>query len=1134
VTIVASVGDWLGAITILVLVGLGIRWIAGYRRRRGERTDARLTGGAVSPVPGGRELDTEQQQLLRAEADRLEERFEGAAASRNVLLADDAFRRVLARVRSFELPTESLVSLASSYDGWVARLVLPLLAEREDIPDRWLLMVVRRLPPAPWDLAGMLLLSLENAPGEVIGNVLAKADDVRNDDLAALITARVESGRESVDQELMRRHVPLSMTEEIQGLLDTYELPPSVEETFREWLESALDFGEVGRYVKLWSRPYAQEQTPALVEGRRAEVADELVASLAELPARSVVLVGEHGVGKTALVRAALEQLEDGWVVFEAGAAQINADAMYVGQLEGRIEDLVQRLHGRQAIWIFPAFEEALWAGTYANHPTGLLDTLLPHVESGTVRIVAEITPASYELLIAKRPRVQSAFRALRLRPLTETETVAVLEHALASHGEELAADRAVLADAYELAQQFLPGVAQPGGALRLLQAAADDASERDARSFDTSDVLSALAALTGLPLALLDANRPLELEAVTAFFNERVLGQDVAVGTVVDRIALVKAGLTDPTRPLGVFLFVGPTGTGKTELAKTLAQFMFGSSSRLVRIDMSEYQTPDALERLLADTSVEGTGAPLIAAVRKDPFSVVLLDEFEKAAAPVWDLFLQVFDDGRLTDRSGRTTDFRRCVIIMTSNVGSALQAGPGLGFSGVEQPFNPGEVERALRRTFRPEFLNRIDQLIVFEPFGRSEMRELLAKELQDVVRRRGIRSKPWAIEVDESATAFLLEEGFSPTLGARPLKRAVEQHLLTPLARAMVGAEPPEGDQFLFVTAQGGRIQVRFVGLDENEPPGPAEATAEPAAGEALDARDLRGLLRSGRFPPAAQRGLLAELGEIDLRLRNEIIERKHVALDQLSAPGFWELDDRFDVLAEIEYLDRFEAACGTAAKLGERLRRQLERSAGDGERTDADLCTLLASRLYVLGSALDGIDAAAPFEVFLRLRIVASPEGGGEDEREFLATLVDMYLAWSQRRGMQARVLERSDGEAVLHVGGLGCSVILAAETGLHVLEVADAQGGPDARDGRSAERVTIGVQVTSCWPGDRTHPDALARQAREAFASADAPAQVVRRYRSAPSSLVRDAVRGYRTGRLDSVLAGDFDLFAGST
>jgi hypothetical protein len=212
VTIVASVGDWLGAITILVLVGLGIRWIAGYRRRRGERTDARLTGGAVSPVPGGRELDTEQQQLLRAEADRLEERFEGAAASRNVLLADDAFRRALARVRSFELPTESLVSLASSYDGWVARLVLPLLAEREDIPDRWLLMVVRRLPPAPWDLAGMLLLSLENAPGEVIGNVLAKADDVRNDDLAALITARVESGRESVDQELMRRHVPLCWT----------------------------------------------------------------------------------------------------------------------------------------------------------------------------------------------------------------------------------------------------------------------------------------------------------------------------------------------------------------------------------------------------------------------------------------------------------------------------------------------------------------------------------------------------------------------------------------------------------------------------------------------------------------------------------------------------------------------------------------------------------------------------------------------------------------------------------------------------------------------------------------------------------------------------------------------------------
>ena len=262
----------------------------------------------------------------------------------------------------------------------------------------------------------------------------------------------------------------------------------------------------------------------------------------------------------------------------------------------------------------------------------------------------------------------------------------------------------------------------------------------------------------------------------------------------------------------------------------------------------MSEYQTPDSHERLLADANIEGGGAPLIASVRKDPFAVVLLDEFEKAAQPIWDLFLQVFDDGRLTDKHGRTADFRRCVIILTSNVGSAIAGGGStLGFERAEPVFRPEQVERALASHFRPEFLNRLDRVVVFRPFERSQMHALLDKELADVTQRRGWRGRPWAVELDESAIAFLIEQGFSPELGARPLKRAVERHLLAPLARAIVAGNVPEGEQFLFVTAPNDEIEVTFVDPDADD------AVAEDAGGAAETDRDRAVSGPPGRSQP-----------------------------------------------------------------------------------------------------------------------------------------------------------------------------------------------------------------------------------------------------------------------------------------
>ncbi len=261
-------------------------------------------------------------------------------------------------------------------------------------------------------------------------------------------------------------------------------------------------------------------------------------------------------------------------------------------------------------------------------------------------------------------------------------------------------------------------------------------------------DLLVTLSQLTGLPVEMLDEREGLDLAELRSFFERRVLGQPEAVECLVERAAMIKAGLTDPTRPQGVFLFVGPTGTGKTEIAKTLAEFLFGSPDRMIRLDMSELQTWESQGRILGDADETSDSAALVNLIRKQPFSVVLLDEFEKAHASVWDLFLQVFDDGRLTDRRGNTADFRHSVIIMTSNLGATLPHGASVGFS-QEAQFAAGSVERAVARAFRREFVNRIDRVVVFRPLGRGVMRDLLRKELNDVLTRRGLRTRQWAVE-------------------------------------------------------------------------------------------------------------------------------------------------------------------------------------------------------------------------------------------------------------------------------------------------------------------------------------------------------------------------------------------------
>ena len=1086
-------------VVVGVLALLGLLAAIGLIQEAGSAGLRRLRRRSADELPDFDFDGDDAVAVAQANAEALD--VEGAwfMMTPEALVLEPLFDQAVAALADDETPVSDVIDLSRHPDGWAASMALAALERRDDVPDDWVDAAIRALPrPSNCEDALQLRAIARHASAPVIGRILGRYEGINPAYVVAFARSRIEGG-EPVSVETFEGNITAGQADDVAAYLDRFgaEMGAEVRAAFEEWRTLQL-FGSIGR---VWQRPF--DRPPTLLAGRRAELVDLIVGALSSAPRRSVLLVGEHGAGKTALARAALDRIED-VTVFEATASQVLAGQVFVGELDARVKRLADGMRGRSTIWSLPELQEALFAGQHHRSPHGLLDALLPHIESGTITLVAEVTPTALDVLRAARPRVMSAFDVIRVPTPDQEDSIAVARHALEHDGLDVTTDNQTLTRSYDLAQQFLPGVAPPGALLRLVGTTAADAHEDGRDSFDGADVLATLAAASGLPLTLLDAAAPLRLEDVRAFFERRILQQPDAVTCVVERIAMIKAGLTDPTRPLGVFLFLGPTGTGKTEIAKTLAEFLFGSPDRLVRLDMSEFQTPASLERLLSESTHERQGAALISAVRRDPFSVVLLDEFEKAAEPVWDVFLQVFDDGRLTDAHGRLVDFRRCVIVLTSNVGSAIAAGGGVGFEQTEAGFSETLAERALRTTFRPELLNRIDRVVMFRPFERASMRSLLDKELAEALARRGLRERPWAVEVDESAYAFLIEKGFSPTLGARPLRRAIEQHVLAPLAAAIVEQTVPAGDQFLFVSAPGGaRIEVTFVDPD-------ADVAAAPE--EPVSPLGLPALARSRRGDERSLQYVLSEARRVSDAV-DALAPQKAGALGALGEPAFWETDGRFDVLAKAEYLDRLEAATKTANALAARL----ERSIQTGGRGGPELVGLLAGRLHVLDCALDGLAAGDPYELFVEVRSQGT-------DASFAHRIEAMYEAWAAARGMQVERLDAAPGRRLLAVSGLGCWQILHREAGLHVLEHASAD------DGQSGDRETARVVVAP--RGTRPTPDAsgLVDAARLALDSAPAANVVVRRYRSGPSPLVRDSARGYRTGNLEQVLAGEFDLY----
>jgi ATP-dependent Clp protease ATP-binding subunit ClpB len=311
----------------------------------------------------------------------------------------------------------------------------------------------------------------------------------------------------------------------------------------------------------------------------------------------------------------------------------------------------------------------------------------------------------------------------------------------------------------------------------------------------DEEDIAEVVARWSGIPVQRLLESELAKLLHMEDRLRERVVGQDAAVRAVSDAVRRARAGLQDPNRPLGSFLFLGPTGVGKTELARALAEFLFDDERAMIRVDMSEYQEKHSVARLIG--SPPGyvgyeEGGQLTEAIRRRPYAVILLDEVEKAHPDVAHVLLQIFEDGRLTDGQGRTVDFKNAIVILTSNIGSDLiLEAEGATAEELRQP-----LMGALRAHFRPELINRIDEILIFEPLGRDELREIVRLELVKVERR--LRDRELALDVDTAVLDRLAVEGYDPVFGARPLRRVIERRIQNPLAQAILRGEFHPGDR------------------------------------------------------------------------------------------------------------------------------------------------------------------------------------------------------------------------------------------------------------------------------------------------------------------------------------------------
>ncbi len=642
------------------------------------------------------------------------------------------------------------------------------------------------------------------------------------------------------------------------------------------------------------------------VVGREKEI-ERVIQILSRRTKNNPVLIGEPGVGKTAIAEGLAQRIVQGNVpevllnkrVVTLDLASMVAGTKYRGEFEERIKKVIDEIVRAGNIIVFIDELHTLIGAGAAEGAIDAANILKPALARGELQCIGATTLDEYRKHIERDPALERRFQPIMVEEPTVEETIAILKglrdkyeahHRVRITDEALEA-AARLSDRY-ITDRFLPDKAidlvdEASSRVRLRaftappnlkdlekrieeiqkekEAAVNNQEfekaaqlrdqeqqlkkELEARRQDwqaargkeelvvtEEDIAQIVSSWTGIPVKKLAEEETERLLRLEEILHQRVVGQDEAVRAVARSVRRARAGLKDPRRPIGSFIFLGPTGVGKTELARALAEALFGDEDALVRLDMSEYMERFAVSRLVgAPPGYVGyeEGGQLTEAVRRKPYTVVLLDEIEKAHPDVFNILLQVLEDGRLTDAKGRTVDFRNTVIIMTSNVGvHTLRKEGTLGFRTEQEREASYErmkerVTEELKRTFRPEFLNRIDEIIVFHSLTAEHIKEIVGLMLKEVA----VRMKEHDVEVEftEAAKEILAREGFDETYGARPLRRAIQRLVEDRLSEELLKGTFHRGDRVV-VDGENGQIVVRRAGDGQAAGGAPANAQSE----------------------------------------------------------------------------------------------------------------------------------------------------------------------------------------------------------------------------------------------------------------------------------------------------------------